>query len=64
MSANAVPQLLSRADVCRVLNVSLSSLLRIEARGRLKRVQLPESRRALYHPDDVQALIEHGREEQ
>lgn len=55
-------ELLDRKDAARVLRVSDRTVIRLEEQGFLKRTKVPGlSRRVLFHPDDVKALIDKGR---
>ena len=55
-------KLLKRKEVMEILRVSQSTIIRLERKGILKPVKLPDSRTVLYDSDDIQALIQASKE--
>lgn len=52
------PRLLDRPQAARYLNISVWSLIDLEAAGLLARVRIGELRRCLYDVNDLDKLIE------
>ena len=51
-------ELLTIQEVQKLLKISRSTIYRMQKRGVLKRVRLPETEKVLFDLDDINALIE------
>lgn len=51
-------QLLTRKEVQEMLKISESTVIRMEKKGILKRVRLPQNRKPLYDMADIEELVE------